>query len=55
VIASGGMGSAQDMVSAVCQGGADAVAMADVLHYRRIPLADIRKTGLAAGIHLRKP
>lgn len=53
LIASGGMGGTGDLVTVVQQGGADAVAMADVLHYRRLALADIRKAGRDAGIHLR--
>ncbi|MBF4208536.1 imidazole glycerol phosphate synthase subunit HisF [Pseudomonas donghuensis] len=52
VIASGGMGSAQHAVDAV-RGGADAVAMADILHYNRASLADIRKDVSAAGIRVR--
>ena len=32
------------------QGHADAVAMADVLHYRRISMAEIRAGARAAGI-----
>ncbi|MGH8380614.1 imidazole glycerol phosphate synthase subunit HisF [Pseudomonas sp.] len=52
VIASGGMGSAQHAVEAV-RGGADAVAMADILHYNRASLSDIRKDVSAAGIRVR--
>ncbi|MCP6699712.1 imidazole glycerol phosphate synthase subunit HisF [Pseudomonas donghuensis] len=52
VIASGGMGSAQHAVDAV-RGGADAVAMADILHYNRASLADIRKDVSAAGVRVR--
>ncbi|MNN93015.1 Imidazole glycerol phosphate synthase subunit HisF [compost metagenome] len=52
VIASGGMGSARDAVDAV-RGGADAVAMADILHYKRAALSDIRKDVSAAGIRVR--
>lgn len=54
LIASGGMGATHDMVAVVTKGGADAVAMADVLHYRRMELAEIRKAGLEAGLHLRR-
>ncbi len=52
VIASGGMGSAQHAVDAVGK-GADAVAMADILHYKRASLADIRNDVSAAGIRVR--
>lgn len=54
VIASGGMGSNQDMIDAVTTGQANAVAMADVLHYKRISLPEIRSAALDAGIHVRK-
>jgi len=55
VIASGGMGAAAHLVEVVRDGHADAVAMADVLHYKRVPLADIRSAALAAGIAVRAP
>ena len=35
VIASGGMGKPEDLIDVVQQGEADAVAMADILHYHR--------------------
>jgi cyclase len=41
VIASGGMGSVEHLRTVV-EGGADAVAMADVLHYNRLSLPDVR-------------
>lgn len=53
VIASGGMGRPDDLVDAVRQGGADAVAMADILHYSRATVGDIRRTAQAAGIEVR--
>jgi cyclase len=53
VIASGGMGTPQDLVDVVQQGEADAVAMADILHYRRAAISDIRKVAQAAGLHVR--
>lgn len=53
VIASGGMGSAQDAVAAVREGRADAVAMADILHYNRASLADIRADIKTAGLDVR--
>ncbi|MBV6285940.1 MULTISPECIES: imidazole glycerol phosphate synthase subunit HisF [Pseudomonas] len=53
VIASGGMGSAQDAVKVVGK-GADAVAMADILHYKRAALVDIRNDVSAAGIRVRR-
>jgi cyclase len=54
VIASGGMGKPEDMIEVVKQGGADAVAMADILHYGRATIADIRRAAQAANIEVRK-
>jgi cyclase len=54
VIASGGMGTTEHLIEVIKQGRADAVAMADVLHYGRIPYSDIRTAASAAGIKLRK-
>ena len=54
VIASGGMGSTDDFISAAREGLADAVAMADVLHYNRIELAEIREAALKAGLVVRR-
>ena len=54
VIASGGMGTPEHMVEVVKTGGADAVAMADILHYRRAAIADIRDTARNAGLYVRK-
>ena len=53
IIASGGMGSCEDMVAVARNGGADAVAMADILHYNRAGLADIRAHARAAGLGVR--
>lgn len=55
VIASGGMGTIEHMTAAVTEGHADAVAMADILHYRRVPLAEIRAAATAAGLPVRMP
>ena len=49
------MGQTQDMVDVVQKGNADAVAMADVLHYRRMSISDIRQAAVNANIHVRKP
>lgn len=54
VIASGGMGVSEHVIDVVLLGGADAVAMADILHYRRATIEDIRITARNAGIHVRK-
>jgi cyclase len=53
VIASGGMGKPEDVVEVVKAGEADAVAMADILHYRRATIGDIRRAAQASGIDLR--
>lgn len=53
VIASGGMGVPAHVVDVV-HGGADAVAMADILHYKRATVGDIRRAARGAGIHVRK-
>jgi cyclase len=55
VIASGGMGVAGHVIDAVKAGGCDAVAMADILHYKRATLADIRNVARAADIDVRMP
>lgn len=55
VIASGGMGSPEHLVSVVQEGKADAVAMADVLHYNRFSLPQIREAAQAAHIPVRRP
>ena len=53
VIASGGMGRVGDVAGATVEGGADAVAMADILHYGRATVAEIRQAARAAGLNVR--
>lgn len=53
IIASGGAGCPQDAVAAVTSAGADAVAMADLFHYRRATIADVREAMAAAGVPVR--
>lgn len=53
VIASGGMGKPEDLLEVVCEGGADAVAMADILHYKRAEIGDIRTVAERAGLGVR--
>ena len=55
VIASGGMGSIDHLIAVVRDGQADAVAMADVLHYNRLSLSAIREGARTAGINVREP
>lgn len=50
VIASGGMGKPHDLVDVIRQGHADAVAMADILHYGRATLADIKSVAHDANL-----
>ncbi len=54
VIASGGMGSAENLVDVVRHGHADAVAMADILHYNRATISEIRRFATTAGIEVRR-
>jgi cyclase len=53
VIASGGMGQAEDCVAVASDGGADAIAMADILHYERATVGDIRAHAKAASLGVR--
>ena len=53
VIASGGMGKPEDMIDAVLQGKTDAIAMADILHYERSSIDDIRSAAISADIEVR--
>lgn len=53
VIASGGMGKPEDLLAVVNEGGADAVAVADILHYKRAEIVDIRAVAENAGILVR--
>ncbi len=54
VIASGGMGKIEDLVKAVKIGGVDAVAMADIIHYRRSSISAIREYASESGVFVRK-
>jgi cyclase len=53
VIASGGMGKAEDLLEVVRDGAADAVAMADILHYKRAEIGDIRVVAENTGLGVR--
>jgi cyclase len=55
VIASGGMGTVAHLVEVVREGHADAVAMADVLHYKRCSIAEMRSAAREAAIAVRAP
>jgi cyclase len=52
LIASGGMGKPEDLIEVV-KVGADAVAMADILHYERAQIDEIREAAIKAGLVVR--
>jgi cyclase len=54
VIASGGLGTPAHLIEVVREGGADAVAIADALHYGRHDLPTLRKAALEAGLPVRE-
>ena len=53
VIASGGMGEHTHLKDAIDLGDADAIAMADILHYERSSIPMIRAAAKKAGINVR--
>jgi cyclase len=54
VIASGGMGSFEHLVEVVGDGGVEAVAMADALHFRRLSVPEIRRCAVDFGLPVRR-
>lgn len=54
VIASGGMGEMDHLQEVTDEGKADAVAMADIIHYNRMTFTEIRKESFARGIKVSK-
>jgi len=54
-IASGGYGESRHLAAVVRDGGADAVAFADALHYERTNFASLRDSAREAGITVRHP
>jgi imidazole glycerol-phosphate synthase subunit HisF len=54
VIASGGMGNIQHLMSVIQHGHADAVAMADILHYKRATIDSIRREIIELGAPVRR-
>lgn len=54
VIASGGYGNDGHLLDVVQHGSADAVAVADVLHYNKATLMDIREKARQAGVTMRR-
>lgn len=55
VIASGGAGSAADMVRAVVEGGADAVLAASIFHFGEVTISEAKSVLSAAGLPVRFP
>jgi imidazole glycerol-phosphate synthase subunit HisF len=53
IIASGGMGAYRDLHNVVVVGNADAIAMADVIHYDRLTFDDLRKECQLSNIKVR--
>ena len=53
LIASGGMGKPEDLLEVVNEANADAVAMADILHYNRAVIGDIRTLASNEGLSVR--
>ena len=53
IIASGGLGKLEDILEAVITGNADAISMANVLHYKHFSVHDIRKFALDNHLHVR--
>ena len=54
LIACGGMGQPSDLIDVVLDGFADAVAMADILHYKRFQISEIRCAAETAGLGVRR-
>jgi cyclase len=53
VIASGGVGSLQDLVDGIAVGGADAVLAASIFHYGEFTVAQAKDALSGAGIEVR--
>ncbi len=53
IIASGGMGSMADLFNVVDKGNVDAVAIAHLLHYKKLDLIDIRSQALEKKLKVR--
>lgn len=54
VIASGGAGSAQDLVDGVKDGHADAVLIASIVHYAEYTVGDLKREMAAQGVPVRE-
>lgn len=54
VIASGGMGSIDDFVKVINDGHADAVTMANVLHYNKMTVQEVRDKAMLRNVNVRR-
>ncbi|MBF0267921.1 MAG: imidazole glycerol phosphate synthase subunit HisF [Alphaproteobacteria bacterium] len=54
VIASGGLGSSEDLIKVARETEVSAVAMADILHFKRKTLPEIRQAAISAGLSVRR-
>ena len=54
IIASGGMGRLEHILNLVEKSGVDAIAMADVLHYKKLTVEQIRSFSIQKGLNVRK-
>ncbi len=53
IIGSGGMGKIEDVIQAANVGNIDAIAMADIIHYRRCTFPEIRAMAMESGLKVR--
>jgi len=53
VVASGGMGKPEDLIDAIKEGKADAISMADIIHYNKVHFDVIRQVALKNSIETR--
>jgi len=53
VVASGGAGRAQDVVDAICRGGADAALVAGIVHSQETTVGEIKRVLRAAAVPIR--
>ena len=54
IIYSGGIGSPEHFIDAVKKGGADGVAIADMFHYKKYSISQVRKVAVKEKINVRK-
>jgi len=54
LIASGGMGNVNDMINVINDGCADAIAMAHVLHYKKLTIQEVREYAASRNVNVRR-